>query len=240
MQRSTKVLHAMILITISLAVLHVALQFINLVIFNEKNGWFYELSNRWDFDDENSLPTWYSQAILLSIGVSSLVASFLDTSKIKRATWRLLAALGLILSIDEVSGIHELVLQAVHLSTYKESAPTLFSNAWVLLLPIILMAVGYIGYRIARVFPRSFVRLCALGAAVFLSGAVFVDIVTQSMTLSLFESQGLLVALEESLEIMGSTIILYAILRYIETSFTPVIIKINRVIVDHYEKAKKS
>lgn len=240
MQRSTKVLHAMILILISLAVLHIALQFINLVIFNEKNGWFFELSNRWDFDDENSLPTWYSQAILLAIGISSVVASFLDTSTIKRTTWRLLAAVGLLLSIDEVSGIHELVLQAIHLSTFNESAPTLMSNAWVLLLPVILAVVGYIGYRIARVFPRSFVKLCALGAVVFLSGAVFVDIITQSMMLSLFASQGLLVAIEESLEIMGSTLILYAIIRYIEQSFTPLIVKINHVISSHYEKTKKS
>jgi hypothetical protein len=58
--------------------------------------------------------------------------------------------------------------------------------------------------------------LFVLGGGMFLMGAVFVDALSTDMFSQPFLFQGLAVAVEESLELVGSAVILYDVVDYIE------------------------
>ena len=58
---------------------HLFLQHLNLHVYDEKNAQVFEISNRFDFDDESSIPTWLSQFLYLYIGLSALWLWRIDT-----------------------------------------------------------------------------------------------------------------------------------------------------------------
>jgi hypothetical protein len=196
--------------------LHLLLQYLNLEVFKEKQGQIFELSNRLDFDDESSIPTWFSQIIFLAIGAGSLLAGYLQTDKPRQRLWRIVGVIAVLVSIDEIIAIHEYALQSLHLLFFSDSAPKAFANAWWLILPFVLAGAGWLLYKLIRLFPPSTVWLLATGGALFLAGAVGVDILAISVPKASFLSQGILVAVEETLEMAGGAIILYAVMNYLE------------------------
>lgn len=216
---SLKVFIALFVVIGLLTAVHLWLQHLNLNVYHELNGRVFEVSNRVDFDDEASLPTWTSQAILLAIGLSSLLLATLQRDKAVKRTWGIVGAIGILLSMDEVAAIHELLLQIVHLAFFSLSPPTVRSNAWLILLPFILGAGLLLLWQLIKHVPRRTVVILCSGAIIFMVGAVFIDILTTSNNANTFYERGILVAMEESLEMVGAAIILYAILSYLEVSY---------------------
>jgi hypothetical protein len=216
---SLKVFAGLIAVIVLLTAVHLWMQYLNLDVYHELNGRVFEVSNRVDFDDEASLPTWVSQATLLAIGLGSFLLAYLQRNKAGRRIWGFIGTVGVLLSIDEVAAAHELLLQTVHLALFNEAAPTVTSNAWLILLPFILVAGLALLWQIVKHTPRRTVAILSVGAILFMIGAVFIDILTTSTNANTFYEKGIMVALEESLEMTGAAIILYAILDYLETSY---------------------
>lgn len=202
-----------------MALIHLVMQHLNLNVYHELNGQVYEISNRVDFDDEASVPTWLSQVILLAIGVSGFVLAFMHTLKSAKRVWFTVGAIGVMLSLDEVAAIHELALQLVHLTAFKTAAPTLFANAWILLLPFILIFGLILLWQVIKYTPKRTVAILMTGAIFILVGAIFIDILTNANNANTFYEKGILVGIEETLEMVGYSIVLYSLLNYIETSF---------------------
>jgi hypothetical protein len=200
----------------ALVAIHLLLQYLNLEVFNEANGRIFELSNRFDLDDESSVPTWFSQFLLLAIGLVSGLAAYLQKERAMRWVWGVVAFLGITMSIDEIASLHEHSLQTIHVYFFDEAAPTITENAWLLVLPIILVFATMFGYVLYRYFPRRTSGLFILGGTIFLTGAVAVDALSDVTLSSAFLQQGILVAIEESLELAGSAVVLYAVIDYLE------------------------
>jgi hypothetical protein len=199
-----------------LVVLHLLLQYLNLQVYNEANGRIFELSNRLDLDDETSVPSWFSHVLLLTIGLAAGLAAYLQTEKRLRWIWGSIASLSVIMSLDEAASLHEHSLQTLHVYVFKEAAPTVMQNAWLLVLPIVLALAIASGYVLYNYFPRRTAKLFILGGVIFLTGAVAVDLLSTAVSEESFAHQGVMVGVEESLELVGATIILYAIVDYIE------------------------
>lgn len=197
--------------------LHLLLQYLNLQVFYQQNGQVYELSNRFDLDDESSVPSWFSQALFLAIGAGAGLAAYLQTNKPIRRLWQVIAALGLLFSIDEVSTLHEHVLQTVHVLFFKDASPTGLANAWWLVAPFILLAGGWMLWKMMRLLPRRTMLLFGIAGLAFLSGAIVIDLLTSIVPRETFLNQGILVASEETLELLGTATALYAIINYLET-----------------------
>lgn len=212
----------LVITTLAIVGLHLLFQQINLNVFHQQNGYFFELSNRFDMDDESSIPTWFAQVLFLLIAGAAAFAALAEKIKAKRVLWIIIALISTFLSIDEVAGIHEQVLQTIHVLLFHESAPTLLANAWLVILPIVLLAIVLLGKQMIKHFPARLLFVLGAGAGVFLTGAIGVDIVTQGINipdLSLeFLQQGLFVGIEESLELTGAVIVLYGIMEYIENT----------------------
>ena len=202
-----------------LALVHLLLQHLNLNVYQELNGRVYELSNRVDFDDEVSVPTWFSQALFLAISGGAFLLSYMQKAPTARRLWAFLGLVALLLSIDEVGALHELLLQTIHLLLFGETGPTIVANAWLALLPIIIGAAAITFWAMLKHVPMRTIRLFMIGGVVFIVGAIFIDIVTTSDNVNTFYNKGILVAIEESLELLGVSTILYAIIDYIETVY---------------------
>lgn len=202
-----------------LAVLHLTMQYLDLNVYNQLHGQIFEISNRVDFDDEASIPTWVSQAILLCIAASAFFAAFLQKVPKAKQAWASIGIVGIILSIDEVAALHELVLQSAHLILYQESRPTIYQNGWIILLPLIAFLGYFLARRIIKYVPRKTIILLVMGAAVLVFGAGIIDALTNADNTNTFAIKGIMVAIEESLELLGSSIIFYAILDYLETNY---------------------
>lgn len=206
------------IITVLISV-HLLFQHLNLNIYHELHGRVFEISNRVDFDDEASLPTWVSQFILLSIGLLSFLAAYLQTVKGSRIIWGIIGAIGVSLSIDEVAALHELLLQTVHLAVFSEARPTVSSNAWFVLLPFIVVIGLLLLVQAIKHIPRAVLMIMIVGSFIYMSGAIFIDVLTNASNANNFYEKGILVAVEESFEMIGSTIILYAVISYIESNY---------------------
>jgi hypothetical protein len=214
-----RVYGGLIVAILFLTLVHLLLQHLNLNVHQELNGRVYELSNRVDFDDEVSVPTWFSQALFLAISGGSFLLSFMQKAPAARRLWAFLGVVALLLSIDEVGALHELLLQTIHLLLFGETGPTIVANAWLALLPIILAAAIITFWVMLKHVPMRTIRLFVMGGIVFLIGAIFVDIVTTADNVNTFYNKGILVGIEESLELLGVSTILYAIIDYIETTY---------------------
>jgi hypothetical protein len=216
-----------ILVGAVLAILcaHLLLQYLNLVIFHEQNGQIFELSNRLDLDDETSVPTWFSQILFLAIGISALLAAYLQTNKASRRLWGFIAAVGLVFSMDEAASLHEFILQSIHLIFFQDSAPTIFKNAWWLIMPLILLAATGLFWQMIRLLPKRTLYIFWTGGIIFLIGTIVIDALTVAVPKDTFLSQGVMVGIEETLELLANIIILYAISDYIETRYYDELIK---------------
>lgn len=206
-----------------IVVVHLVLQYLNFVAYGQQNGQIYELSNRFDLDDEASVPTWFSQVLFLLAGVGSFLAAAVQTERAQRRLWLLLGVLGIWLSVDEVAALHEYALQTIHVLAYQDSSPTMQFNAWWLVAPVLAAAASWLLWHIVRLLPRRTTMLFAAGGALFLVGAVAVDVLANTAARETFLNQGILVALEEGMELVGCATVLYAIVDYLERTHREVL-----------------
>lgn len=206
---------------VTLTVLHLLLQHLNLNIFYQHNGQVYELSNRFDFDDESSVPTWFSHLLFLGIGVSALSAAWLHKSGALRRLWLLVGVAGLAAAIDEIATLHEFVLQSLHIMYYQDASPTATQNAWAIVAPFVLAAFGWVAWRMWRLLPRRTFILLVISGVIFLFGAMGIDLLTSISARETFWHQGLYVAAEESMELLGCILALSTIVDYIERRSGP-------------------
>lgn len=208
---------ALVGVTLAILATHLFMQYLNLNVYQEQNGVVFELSNRLDLDDETSVPTWFSQTLLFTIGVGALTAAYLQKQKAKRRLWALIGTLGILLSIDEAAALHEFALQSLHNVFFLDTSPTADKNAWVLIVPIILIFALVLAWKSIRLLPKRTVALFVLGGAIFLAAAVIIDALSSTIAPNTFLYQGVMVGIEEFFELLGSIIVLFAVADYIET-----------------------
>ena len=164
------------------------------------------LTRLFDVDAEDSIPTWFSAAILL---LASLLLLVLGSQRRREKDRRALHWLGLgwgfmLLSLDEIAGIHE-------------SINTVISCSWAIPGLLAALGVGVIFIPFLVQLPRRSAMLMITAAFLFLAGAVGVELATDSF----YEvcgpnnlSYGLYNAAEEGLEMFGVILFIYALLDY--------------------------
>lgn len=198
--------------------LHLVFQYLNFVVYGEKHGQIFEISNRVDMDDEVSLPTWFSQFVLLLIGAVGWFLAWLESDRLKKVIWSSIGFAGVLFSIDEVSSLHEFVLQSIHLIFYGEAPPSSALNAWWFVLPFVAIVAGILGFIAIKKLPVNIWMLMITGGVIYIIGGGGVDLISNDYAKNTFLYQGILTGLEETLELTGSLLILYASLRYLEIS----------------------
>lgn len=177
-----------------------------------------------DVDEEQSFPTYYS-VILLFIAAAVLVVISAVTRRVNGlhfGYWAGLAAIFLFLSIDEAASIHELFTKPMR-KLLQGSGGMLLFFAWIVPYAIVVLGIGIIYLRFLLRLPRRTAAFMVLSGALYIGGALGVEMLSGWY----FKSHGeqfdlgyyLLSALEEAFETTGAIVFVWTLLDYIETTF---------------------
>lgn len=222
--------------SIVIVILHTLLNFISIVIFDQKHGFIFELANRFDLNDETSVPQWITQALFLAISFMAFLAYRLTTRKEGSRLWLLITGLGLLMSIDDVATIHEFVLESLHNTFFVDKESTVLTNAWLLLLPFILIGLILLCRWAIKVLPRKTAVTFVIGGVTYVFGAVIIDSLANQYPVDSFTAQGIMGGIEGGLQLIGSSVLLYAIIDYLETYYRKPI----RTALDNIKPIKRS
>ncbi len=167
---------------------------------SEKLPWL--LRQLFDLDEENNLPTWFSQFLLLNNAfVLCIIAS--NLAQKKRYYWWALAIGFLVLSIDEVAGLHETFHSVIDFN-------------WAIPAGILVAIIGIVFIPFLRSLDRRLAIIYLTSGVIFISGALIIELLSEDMRTKSLE-YALATALEEGMEMAGALIFLWANLNVLKT-----------------------
>jgi hypothetical protein len=176
-------------------------------------GWERQLN----LESENNLPTWYSSiALLLAAGLLFIIALAKREEKDQyRRHWLGLAIIFVGLSLDETASLHEMTAPIVH--TYFHPSGYLYYG-WVIPVGILVSIVGmtYMGF--LRHLPFSTRTLFVLAGAIFVGGAMGMDMVEAMEQVRGgygTTTYAIMVGIEEGMEMLAIVLFVYALSTYI-------------------------
>jgi hypothetical protein len=185
-----------------------------------------------DLNNEQNIPTLFSTVLLLlGSGLSSIIAiSRKSQSRQGVYYWIGLALIFLFLSIDEFAMIHECLVKPLRTSLNTSG---LLYYPWVIVYGPFVAIIGLIYLRFVISLPKNIRRLIFCAGLVYITGAVGFECISGWYE-DLHHGQQdivyeVLAACEESLEMVGILIFVYALLCYIDTKLSPFQFRITSI-----------
>ena len=170
-----------------------------------------------DMDLEGTLPAWFSSFVLVTAAVQLAAIAGLSRRENDKdwRYWGFLAVIFLYLAIDEAIAIHEVLIHPLR-TAFNLSGILHFS--WVLPGAAVVMAVGCYFLPFVLRLPRQHAVRFVICGTIFVGGALGMELVggyfasRYGMTSPIY-----LVAMliEETMEITGSTMFVYALFSYL-------------------------
>jgi hypothetical protein len=171
-----------------------------------------------DLNAEANLTAWFGSVLILACaavaGTVALAARTDEPVLVRR--WAVLAGLLLVMSVDESAQLHDLATAPLRHALGTDLGP--FHFAWVLpALVVVVVAAAYLAPLVRSLRPRERARLLT-AAATYLAGAVLLEMVgglvvdvdplVEGYTLPYLAA----ITVEESCELLGSVLLLAALL----------------------------
>lgn len=215
-----KVFQVLTLVVIGLSIASLAGQFSRYIL---GYGRLFGLINLFDVGKDSNVPTWYSSIALL---FCSLLLAFIATSQKTARTryalhWKVLSAIFLYISIDEVAMIHE---SADVILGSSISRTGFLTYGWVAVgIPLTLIFVlSYLKF-LAHL-PKKIRLLFVVAGTIFIGGALGAEIFAgRHYELSGFDmTYAMITAVEEFCEMLGIVVFIYALLTYINENLKEV------------------
>lgn len=174
-----------------------------------------------NFHSENNFPAFISALFLMLAGILSLIMGYSKSSGENRyhEKWKVLGYLFFFLACDEAIQIHEVISRGIR-SNFGEQLPDFLHYAWVI--PYALLVIGAVSYFFKFVWnlPRRIRNLILMAGSVYVFGALGVEVV-ESYVFSQVGVDNLwyqfLVTAEESMEMLGVTIMCYALVDHLSS-----------------------
>jgi hypothetical protein len=213
---------------IALLLLHYIGQFLMRIVGVE-NVFIDELSWRFNVDLELNVPTWYASAIALIGALAAWYVAMMSKigSAVRRA-WRVIALGFLFVSIDETASFHELILQTVHMQANLGTEQSYASNAWLLLLPLIISGAVFVLWYIYRNIPRIVAKRLIIATIVYLLGALVIEYASIPVSDQTHLYNFVLTPLEEGLEMLGMWLAVRAVLLHIADQSAAAAVKTDK------------
>ncbi|MGB1310573.1 MAG: hypothetical protein ACPG47_05150 [Leucothrix sp.] len=159
------------------------------------------LRQLFDLDEENNLPTWFSHFLLLNNAFILLLIA--NTAREKTFYWWSLAVGFLILSIDEVAGLHETFHSTIDIN-------------WAIPAGVLVAIVGVFFIPFLKSLERRVAVLFLISGAIFVSGALIIELLSEDLKTKSLE-YAFATALEEGMEMTGALLFLSVNLNLIKT-----------------------
>lgn len=214
------------LLTIAHLLVSINRYWLNITFFGADN--LYVLFDMWD---EVSIPSWYSITLLLTCsGLLAVIAAGKRQREDRFARhWAVLALIFLALSIDEASDIHGQASYRIQATLETEGV---LRYAWVIPGMIFTVLVGLAYVRFLAHLPRGVRLRFVLAGTLFLSGALGLEMI-QARYDSIHGVENmpyrLMVAAEESLEIVGAILFISTLLGYLASMSNSIRLRISRI-----------
>ncbi len=187
-------LATLLVLSIVLVLIHLGLYLYHYQI--DELPWL--LRQLFDLDEENNIPTWYSSFLLANNAFFLFIFSCQEALD-KRTYWKFLAIGFLILSLDEVAGMHETVNTAIETN-------------WAIFGIILVLIVGVFFVPFLLSLPRHLSSMFVASGVVYFSGALIMELIGEDM-----DADSLLymatVSLEEGMEMVGAWLFLFGLLK---------------------------
>jgi hypothetical protein len=174
--------------------------------------------NEFNLDREGNFPTYFSGLMLLFAAL--LLAAIAQSAKRRGQRfirhWQALAVTFLLLSVDEVTSLHEMIGEpAARVAGVTGAARPYFWMAPAMLL-VLGLALSYV-YFLLHV-PSRYRRLFLLSGAMYVGGAIGFEIVSAWYQIKYGEPgflHAMIFTVEEALEMCGVLLFIYALLHYL-------------------------
>jgi hypothetical protein len=180
----------------------------------------YTVRHWFDLDAEANIPTWFSSLQLFSLFVLSIIYSTQIKNKHLQNFYFLMGLIFLFFSADETSMIHEGITSIFN----KLSIHSFFPDAhgmWVLIYPIAIIILTFITWKGLLAFwnEKKGKIIFFTGAFVFVTGGVGFEVfgyfIGAKSIVTIIE-----VTAEESFELLGQSLMIYALLSKLESQRT--------------------
>lgn len=210
--KPARVLAFLLAVTGVLLLAHIASQ-----IFLFNLGWGYRnfwLIKLFDFGRETNIPTLYSTLLLL---LSSVLCAVLYRSGRQHGSpgsgyWAILSVLLLLIGIDEAAMVHEAMIKPLRA---RFGASGVFYFAWVIPYGILLLVVVLTFVRFVLALPGRIRTLIFLATGIYISGVLLFEMFGGSYA-NIHSTRtipyAILVLFEETLEMIGLSIFVFALL----------------------------
>ena len=171
-----------------------------------------------NMDDEQTIPAWWSASMLLGCAAAAGIIASVQRRRMTTGDWRYWAGLAIalaFLSLDESSAVHEDLSRPVTRALDLHTSDWQF---WSWTLPYLLLATLFcaVYWRFVKRLPSPIRRLLSAGGGTFVLGAAGVELAGARLwELDRPVSYMAVVALEETLEMVGIVIVAYALLTYL-------------------------
>ncbi len=178
------------------------------------------------FDDEESIPTYFSAINLLFAGI--LLAIITDfKSKLNdpfTMQWKLLSIIFVLLSVDEIAGFHEMTIDPL-VRAYQLSGYMRFP--WVFLGLIFMTGFSLYYFQFLKALPKPYIKGFFCSCLIFLSGSIGLETLSAKIFISLEQSPkdlmyNLVTTIEESCEMIGIIMFINVLLSYLKSMNIPV------------------
>jgi len=183
------------------------------------HDYVYGFVPKFDLDGEINVPTWFSSTLLLLAGLLLFyigAASRREHDQWARH-WSFLAWVFVLLSADETGGLHGLLSDPLRSAFHLSGA---FYHAWVLPVGAAVVAIGLAYLRFLRNLPAGTRRLLILSGIVYVVGAIGFElpegIYRTAFGANVTVVYGVLTVLEETFEMVGIVLFIYALLDFVE------------------------
>ncbi len=201
--RAGALLRLLGILALALLALHTALAIVHYRV--QELPWL--LLQLFDLDEENNLPTWFSSFLLLLTAAFLWLCAAQERAEASGGSghWTALAVGFLLLSIDEVAGVHETINSVIQVT-------------WAIPGGILALGIGFAFVPFLLRLPRRTALLFVLAGALYLAGGAGMEVygnelVRQRLRDTLQYKLASLV--EEGLEIGGVLLFLHALLGYL-------------------------
>ena len=210
-----KVTQVLTLVIIFLSVISLGLHF-SAMTFGYR-GILMGLVRLFDVGMDNNIPTWYSSfALLLCSCVIAVIAWTKDINRGRYVMhWKVLSAILVFLSIDEVAMMHEQSGKLLKVLNIDTSGFPIMGWFIVAIPVMVVLALTYLKF-LAHL-PAKTRLLIGVAGTIFLGGAIGTEMVGKYN----FDLHGasinltMITAVEEFMEMLGIVVFLYALLSYL-------------------------
>lgn len=212
-----QVLLALCISILLLLVCHVMFSYLAFITGNDN---FFGILPVFDLREETNIPTLFSSVtMLISSALLMVIAAMHHNREEPKAAWVWLALIFLFLALDDTAMLHERLGSKVH-EVFQTTGYLRY--AWVIPygIGVLIFVAAYARFLLR--LPRNIMWLFILSGAVFVTGAIGMEMLsanindyrdTRLMTFFLQET------VEETLELMGVSMFIYSLLRYLQLKF---------------------